>query len=200
MNLGAAPVVLNAFSAATNSIEWWQGSNQPIVGNSGANVLNFQISAAVSLSLSGVPYIDGGAGDDTITGTNGADDLRGGAGSDALVGLGGVDTLRGGDDNDSLNGGDGVDYLWGESGADTITTGAGRDYVYVRNEDSLLDTITDFALYSDTINLQTLGWSYAMLSFDTISAPGSIYINLPGGKKIRLNNWSRVVASSQIKF
>lgn len=200
LNIGAFPVVINGLNASTNALEVWQGNGQPIFGNGGANVINFQISPSASMSFSGMPYVDGGDGADTITGTNGVDDLRGGAGNDTLFGLGGVDTLHGNAGDDSLNGGDGVDYLYGDAGLDTITTGAGRDIVYVRGEDTLQDTITDFALYSDTINLQTLGWTYAMLSFDTISFPGSTIINLPGGKKIRLNNWSRVVSSGQFRF
>ena len=41
-------------------------------------------------------YVDGGAGDDTITGTKYADSLHGGVGNDLLIGLAGGDILDGG--------------------------------------------------------------------------------------------------------
>jgi Ca2+-binding RTX toxin-like protein len=49
------------------------------------------------------------AGQDVISGGNGADILRGYAGNDVLNGNGGNDTLRGDQGNDTLNGGLGVD-------------------------------------------------------------------------------------------
>ncbi|MFO0867489.1 MAG: hypothetical protein U0935_00955 [Pirellulales bacterium] len=198
VSIGGSPITLNAFNAATNGLEWWQGNGLAIQGNGGNNTLNFQITPTYTMTLASVPFVDGGAGNDTITGTMGADELRGGSGNDTLLGLGGVDTLRGGADGDSLNGGDGVDYLYGDGGLDIITTGAGRDVVFFAVDDNLQDQITDFALYSDTINLQAYAITYANLVF-TISSPNTI-ITLPSGKTIRLNNWTRVVASSQFKF
>jgi Ca2+-binding RTX toxin-like protein len=62
----------------------------------------------------------GGAGNDTLTGGSGNDDLRGDAGDDILSGLGG---------NDSLLGGAGDDALTGGSGDDTLIGGAGNDFV-----------------------------------------------------------------------
>ncbi|MFO0869771.1 MAG: calcium-binding protein [Pirellulales bacterium] len=203
VNDGAVPVVLASFNAATSLVEGWVGNGQPIVGTDGPNVFTFLITPTYSMSLTGVPYIDGRGGNDSITGTYGADDLRGGAGDDTLLGLGGVDKLYGDADNDSLNGGDGVDYLYGGDGADTITTGAGRDIAYFAGDLASLDVITDFALYSDTIDLSAYTTTYAALGFDRITFPGSTIIrvpNTPPTKQIRLLNWSRVVASSQFKF
>jgi fibronectin-binding autotransporter adhesin len=194
VNYGSVPVVLNTFNSLTNGMEGWAGGGQPIVGNDAANVLNFQL-----ISMSGVPFIDGGLGNDTITGTNGVDELRGGIGNDTLFGMGGTDILRGGANDDSLNGGDGVDSLYGDDGVDTITTGAGRDIIYFAGDLASEDVITDFALYSDTINLQ----AYAPLTYSntwfTITSP-TTRITLPNGKRIRLLNWARVVASSQFKL
>ena len=70
--------------------------------------------------------------------------------------------------------------------------------MYFAGDVSSLDTITDFALYSDTINLQAYATSYATLSF-TVVAPNTT-INLANGKKIRLLNWTRAVTSSQFRF
>jgi Ca2+-binding RTX toxin-like protein len=189
MNDMAAPVVLERFDASVSSVEGWSGNNQPILGTDTANVLSFLVGPSYSMSLTGVPYIDGRGGNDTITGTYGVDNLRGGEGNDTLYGLGGVDSLFGEEGDDSLNGGDGVDYLYGGDGVDTITTGAGRDIVYFVNDLTSEDVITDFGLYSDTINLQAYATSYSQLGFSMV-APNTT-INLANGKKIRLLNWTR---------
>jgi Ca2+-binding RTX toxin-like protein len=194
--IGGSPITLNGFNSLTNSIEGWAGNGFSIQGNGNANVLNFQLVG----SMTGVPFIDGGLGNDTITGTNGVDNLRGGVGDDVLFGLGGVDTLLGGADNDSLNGGDGIDHLYGEAGVDTITTGAGRDIVYFASDETLTDTITDFALYSDTINLAAYVpvLTYSSLTFSI--GVGYREVILPNGKRIRLNGWNRNPTSSQFQF
>jgi hypothetical protein len=198
VNVSTAPIIIDSFHAGTSSIEGWDGNNQPVLGTAGDDSINFLLSSFSSLSLSRVPYVDGGSGNDTITGTFGVDDLRGGAGDDTLLGMGGVDRLYGGSGDDSLNGGDGVDHLYGGDGDDVITTGSGRDIVYFESDLSGLDTLTDFALYSDTINLQAYGITYSQLQF-TITG-GVTTMQLPNGKRIRLLNWNRAVASSQIKF
>jgi Ca2+-binding RTX toxin-like protein len=197
--LGVSAITLNGFNSLTNSFESWSGNGLSIQGNGNANTLNFQLIG----TMTGVPFIDGGSGNDTITGTNGVDELRGSDGDDILIGLGGTDTLRGGNNNDSLNGGDGIDQLYGDAGADTITTGAGRDVVRFANDDTSLDTITDFALYSDVINLSAygLGWTYGNLTF--VVGVGYREVQLPApfaAKRIRLNGWNRNPGSSQFQF
>lgn len=197
LNFGNSPVVLASFDAGVSRVEGWLGNNQPIHGTEQADVLTFSIGASSSMSLSGVPYIDGRAGDDRITGTFGVDNLRGGDGNDQLYGLGGVDVLYGDAGNDLLSGGDAMDYLLGGAGADQISTGAGRDIVVFDVDDLSEDVITDFALYSDRISLAAYHVSYAALVFDRASSPGNTLIRMPGGKSIRLQSWNRVVASSQ---
>jgi uncharacterized secreted protein with C-terminal beta-propeller domain len=71
--------------------------------------------------------LDGGAGNDTITGGDGNDTILGGRGNDTLVGGRGNDTLRGGAGDDSLAGSHGNDTLQGEAGSDTLRGGAGRN-------------------------------------------------------------------------
>lgn len=51
-------------------------------------------------AASGMATIDGGAGNDAITGTGGADSILGGVGTDTLDGGGGADTLSGGAGSD----------------------------------------------------------------------------------------------------
>lgn len=71
--------------------------------------------------------LDGGKGDDILNGGKGADVLQGRAGADQLLGGAGNDTLNGGDGNDSLNGGDGNDTLNGAAGTNVLNGGSGAN-------------------------------------------------------------------------
>ncbi len=82
---------------------------------------------------------DGGAGADTVTGTeagdtvlggSGADQLRMGAGNDFVLGESGDDILEGGAGNDWLEGGTHQDLIYGGTGEDTINGGAGFDLIF----------------------------------------------------------------------
>jgi Ca2+-binding RTX toxin-like protein len=104
---------------------------QVFAGGGNDNVL-------IATALSRKAYVDGAAGDDTITGGDLADILVGGdgndvigggrsndqlfgdAGDDQLFGNGGRDILHGGDGNDRLYGGPTtVDQIFGDAGADS---------------------------------------------------------------------------------
>lgn len=202
--VGGTAVVMNHFNGGVSSIELWNGGGYAIFGTSGNNVLDFS-----AMTFSGVIYVDGSAGDDRITGTGGPDELRGGDGADTLIGLGGVDILRGYGGNDSLNGGSGVDYLFGGFGADTLSGGDGRDILYFAFDDAQMDTVTDFALYSDTLSFRdyrpTYTWTYANLTFAT-GVAGTRDVILPTAdrlgtnKRIRLLGWTSNVPSTQVRF
>jgi Ca2+-binding RTX toxin-like protein len=71
--------------------------------------------------------LSGGAGNDTLTGTDFVDSLDGGDGADSLVGSGGNDTLVGLGGNDTLEGGAGVDSLLGGTGDDSLNGGGDND-------------------------------------------------------------------------
>ncbi len=73
--------------------------------------------------------LEGNDGDDTLQGGSGNDLLRGGTGSDILEGNDGDDTLNGEDDDDLLLGGAGFDFLDGGSGSDTINGNNGNDII-----------------------------------------------------------------------
>jgi Ca2+-binding RTX toxin-like protein len=103
-----------------------------------------QASTAVTLALSEAGTVDlvdellgrralfaGTAGNDTITTSNGSDQIDGGAGDDVLTGNAGVDTLIGGLGDDSLNGGDGGDFLVDLAGIVAIDAGDGDDVLSV---------------------------------------------------------------------
>jgi Ca2+-binding RTX toxin-like protein len=66
--------------------------------------------------------IDGGAGDDTLTGANGAETFIGGAGNDHVDGNVGADSAQLGSGNDTFqwDPGDGSDSVEGQSGKDTL--------------------------------------------------------------------------------
>ncbi len=93
--------------------------------------------------------VNGGAGNDVLTGHNGGTNtMNGYAGADTLTGGDRNDTLNGGDGNDTLNGsaGDdtlmgetGDDYLTGGDGADTLIGGAGNDNLNGSNGNDTLD-------------------------------------------------------------
>ena len=78
-----------------------------VLGNDGDD----NLTLASTVTIGGI--LNGGLGDDTLTGSSGNDILLGGEGDDKLMGMGGNDVLIGGDGHDSLTGGNGDDLLIG---------------------------------------------------------------------------------------
>jgi Ca2+-binding RTX toxin-like protein len=117
------------------------------------------IGTAISVTAS---YTDLGGTHENVTsatmqtGTNNADTLTGGTGSNILYGLAGNDTLNGGTGKDTLDGGAGNDILLGGSGNDALTGGTGQDIFRFNTALSAnnIDTITDFVVVDDTIQLE----------------------------------------------
>lgn len=92
--------------------------------------------------------INGGAGndvlsgaelDDVIDGGPGNDDIPAHAGNDTVTGGEGDDSLRGNDGNDTLDGGPGDDFLNGMEGNDFLKPGTGRDDVRGGDGDDTVD-------------------------------------------------------------
>ena len=105
--------------------------------------------------------IVGGAGDDTINGTAGADVIYGQAGDDTINAGGDNDTVFGGADDDDINGGANNDILNGGSGGDDLTGGAGADIFrfYLASESNAVDRdrIRDFSsAQGDKIDLSLI--------------------------------------------
>ena len=71
--------------------------------------------------------LNGGNGNDTITGSRDNDSINGDGGDDSIVGGLGNDNIDGGDGNDTLNGEAGNDTLAGGFGNDSALGGAGDD-------------------------------------------------------------------------
>ncbi|CAK2530257.1 hypothetical protein VCRA2119O48_600018 [Vibrio crassostreae] len=95
---------------------------------------------------------------DPVDLNDGSDTIYGEAGNDTLDGGTEDDYLDGGDDDDTLLGGSGNDILIGGSGNDILTGGAGDDIFMFDTQfnDGDVDTITDFNLNSDKIDLTDL--------------------------------------------
>ncbi|WDI32475.1 choice-of-anchor Q domain-containing protein [Hyphococcus flavus] len=92
--------------------------------------------------------LDGLDGNDTMIGGDSRDTIVGGLGDDAANGGAGDDSLDGGADNDSLvgstgddtvNGGDGLDTIFGGSGNDMLSGGAGVDFLSGGVNNDVLD-------------------------------------------------------------
>lgn len=94
-----------------------------------------------------------------------AERFIGGAGNDTINGWGGNDDLSGGDGNDTINGGDGDDYLKGSAGADKLIGGLGNDTIFGFGESN--STTIDLAntLYGGAGNDQMTGGTGADLMY-----------------------------------
>lgn len=126
---GQAIVTIDNFfglPALLNDALGEQGTRH-FVGTEGDDTL--VVPSAAAGVLYQVVRLDGGVGNDTLTGHAGTDMLIGGDGDDVLNGMNGSDWLHGGRGNDTLNGGDLDDYLVGGEGNDVLNGG--------KNEDSL---------------------------------------------------------------
>jgi VCBS repeat-containing protein len=113
----------------------------------------------------------GNGGNNTLTGTNGADLMLGADGNDTLNGGGGIDLLFGGDDNDTLNGGSGSDVVSGDSGNDTLV------YRLAENVGSL--DLYEGGAGNDTLRLELTAAEWAMASTkadvaDFLATPGHL--------------------------
>ncbi|MET0510572.1 MAG: calcium-binding protein [Thermoleophilaceae bacterium] len=85
--------------------------------------------------------VNGLGGDDSVTASDGVGALTllsvdGGAGVDTVNGSDGPDLILGGEGNDILNGGDGDDRIVGDRGNDTMNGGSGDDTLVWNNGDA----------------------------------------------------------------
>ena len=98
------------------------------------------VAASVTLPVSQSDFsvkIEGGDGNDTITGAAnvsnllyGDDSFSGGTGNDTVTGGTMGDALIGAGGNDALRGVGGNDQLWGDEGNDLVDGGAARDSIF----------------------------------------------------------------------
>jgi Ca2+-binding RTX toxin-like protein len=140
---------------------------------------------AAGETLTGIEQLIGSAHDDIFHANDSGMVLNGGAGNDQLFGGSGADTLIGGGGNDTLSGG---------AGADTFVWQAG---------DKGTDTVADFQLGTDTLDLGSLlgdaakGSLENLLSFK-VSGTGSSLVSTidvsttPGGDTVQSINLQHV--------
>ena len=127
---GAGAVTLSRFLSVSLSIESWVGNDQAVLGSVRNDLLDF----SGLQSSSGIRYIDAGAGNDTVMGTDLADDLRGGTGNDMILAGSGDDRITGGAGIDTMDGGDGDDtFVFGGADAtnDVMRGGGGFDTIEI---------------------------------------------------------------------
>lgn len=131
-------IVVNGGSGA-NLVDLSAVSNRDFtnVGGVGITVLG----AAGNDTLSGSDFadnIDGAAGDDLILGGSADDVLAGGADNDTILSGSGADSVDGGPGNDFITGNSGRDTLLGNDGADTIFGGGGKDSIRGGNGEDVI--------------------------------------------------------------
>jgi Ca2+-binding RTX toxin-like protein len=151
-----------------------RGGNDTLRGGRGKDKLNGGTNLDFLDGQQGNDELKGGKGDDSINGGLGSDKNRGGRrtdrirarrgndvawggpGSDAVFGNKGNDRLSGNTQADRLLGGFGNDILTGGGGSDEIRTGAGADQINYRSALHGVDTIVDFNVARDVINLRRI--------------------------------------------
>jgi Ca2+-binding RTX toxin-like protein len=126
---------------------------EAIQGTSG----NDDITIGTPMPVPQVWGVDGGEGDDRLTGGANRDGLFGDAGNDILIGLGNDDILYGGDGDDRLEGGAGNDRLTGSAGHDILIGGDGSDYYDFNLNDFLSNQIIEEAADSGEDKIGIVG-------------------------------------------
>lgn len=121
--------------------------------------------AAVEDTLVSIENVTGGAGDDTITGSNAVNVLSGGAGADTIRGAGAGDTIRGDEGDDTIL------YAIGD-GADSVDGGADNDTLVISGgvADDRLDIAFDGAAITTFENA-------TLANVETITADGGAGTN-----------------------
>jgi len=142
------------------------------------------ISLASLLAAPGAFIFNGSSEGLIVEGNDFASDvLFGGNGHDRLFGFSGVD---------DLNGGAGNDVLIGGAGADSLCGGAGRDVIRVDQRGFGADTVLDFSLASDRIDLRAFNLSDLITLTPYVSQVGTdvVISTVFGGdiESIRLKN------------
>lgn len=85
--------------------------------------------------------LNGGAGNDSVAGSDGGETIYGGSSNDDLYSFGGDDIVYGEGGNDEIFGGAGDDQIYGNDGSDTLNGGTGADRVITGDGDSYVDFV-----------------------------------------------------------
>jgi len=143
---------------------WFNANNTITINNhySGNAVESMVYANSTTVNLTTVSAVSQGtSGNDTLTGTSGADTTYGYDGNDTITGANGNDVLYGGNGNDSLSGGNNNDYLDGGPGDDSMEGGGHDDtYYYASGHDYIDDSSgTDTLIFAN-------GWTIGQMTFD----------------------------------
>ncbi len=152
-------VTLAGFDATASSIEILQGNGHGLFGTGQADVFDL---SGLTTPPTDLRFIDAKGGDDTLIGSDFADELRGQSGDDVLDGRGG---------NDILNGGSGRNtYVFGDGyGADTVSR-------YNRGMDKFDFTdVTGVSSFSD-LTLTQIGPRHVLIDFDGVAGGDTLTV------------------------
>jgi Ca2+-binding RTX toxin-like protein len=159
--------------------------NDKVYGDSGNDTVRGNDGNDSLYGGSGNDSLYGDAGNDRLYGGSGNDKLYGGADNDRLYGDSGNDKLFGGAGDDVLTGGSGNDTLVGDAGSNTFIGGSGKDTFEIANQTGTIDTIADFRVGQDVIDLSdTQANSFRDLTFT--ADKGDTIITVKGGVQIKL--------------
>jgi len=161
------------------------GTSENLVLN--ANGGNDSFSATGNLAALIKITVDGGAGNDTLLGSNGIDLLLGGDGNDFIDGQQGNDVafLGAGDDTFQWDPGDGSDTVEGQDGSDTLlfngsggaeifeASANGQRVLFTRNLGNIVMDLNDV----EAIDLNTLG-STDTTTVNDLSGTDLVEINI----------------------
>lgn len=154
-------------SNAANFISGGQGDDKmlggagadTLVGGGGDDTLYYDGSNSINVNLeTGRATGSHAEGDrieliENVVGSNGKDTIKGDGKNNVLSGGDGDDLLDGGINQDTLIGGAGFDRLIGGQGLDTLTGGKDNDVFVLANTASNADTITDFYVGKDKLEI-----------------------------------------------
>ncbi|MCQ4320683.1 DUF4214 domain-containing protein [Stutzerimonas stutzeri] len=116
------------------------GDGNPFAGIGDATTLDFIIKAGNTITgTEGDDELTGTLGNDTIHGLGGYDQIRAEAGNDTVHGGAGYNDIWGGAGDDTLQGGDDGNNISGGSGNDKLYGGVRDDYLYGEEGDDLLE-------------------------------------------------------------
>jgi Ca2+-binding RTX toxin-like protein len=120
----------------SSSLRITRGERSIVYGDARNNSITISVSNPIGDEGD---FIDGGAGNDTITAANTNDEIYGGDGADFVRANGGNDLVDGGSGNDTLDGGDGDDVVSGGTGNDVVKGGRGNDTLHGDDGDDIVD-------------------------------------------------------------
>ena len=101
-----------------------------VIAGSGDDTITVLEDSSTGGKFNVLTLLEGGDGDDTITGGSGYDVIRGGAGDDVISTGDGFNIVAAGDGDDRVTGGAGHDLILAGAGNDVVDTGGGDNAVY----------------------------------------------------------------------